>query len=643
MKPRLKPIPKLVSIFLLFVYSTLAAQTKLPEFGQFLAPDLNLKECSFDPSADAVVIFDQATSNYDDQYQLITDRRIRLKILKEKGIERGNIRIRFYSKDKFEMIRDIDAVIATPAEGGKLAWNNIDRKSLYTKQLNNYYSEISFAMPNVKVGSIIEYRYKSVMESYSGLDNWYFQKDIPVMLSSYNLYILPNVSFNYLVNKSRFMPVEIQPNNKEGRIVFEMKNIPGLRDEAYSTSYRDYLQRVTFQLATVTRYGATSEYTTDWKKLNRELLESKAFGDQVQRNLPVTAQVKQQAALFDDAVSKMKFVYDFVQGQFAWNGINSRFSENLKTVVEKKTGNSGDLNLLLVNLLQSAGLDAYPMLVSERWHGRVDTQFSFLDQFNKTVALVKINGKNYVLDASSKNTPATMVPTDLLNTKGFVVDKKNYGFVTINDNQKKRSVLINLNTKVDAKGLVKGTSTVDFYGYARIGLPELYNSNKERYNEHFKSAALNYRIDSLQVSGLESDSLPVHNKLSIEYSLTKSGNYYLLNYNFFTGLEKNPFVADYRFTDIDFGARQSIVLNGNFELPGELTAESVPKNSRIVTPDNALQAVREIKITDNVVDVNFRIELNHAVYSSESYAVIKEFFSKLVDLLNEPVVLKVKS
>ena len=90
------------------------SQTPISDFGQFSGSEFDMKECSFDKTADAVVLFDQASSNYNDEWNLITDRRIRFKILKEKGIERGDIHISFYSKDKFEFISHIDATIATP-------------------------------------------------------------------------------------------------------------------------------------------------------------------------------------------------------------------------------------------------------------------------------------------------------------------------------------------------------------------------------------------------------------------------------------------------------------------------------------------------------------------------------------------------
>jgi hypothetical protein len=42
-----------------------------------------------------------------------------------------------------------------------------------------------------------------------GLREWVFQKDIPVVVSSYNLTILPNVEFAYSFYKSAFMPISM--------------------------------------------------------------------------------------------------------------------------------------------------------------------------------------------------------------------------------------------------------------------------------------------------------------------------------------------------------------------------------------------------------------------------------------------------
>ena len=102
------------------------AQTNVSDFGQFTPAEFEIKECSFDKTADAVILLDKAIANYNDDYNLVTDTRIRLKILKEKGIERGDIHIGFYSGDKLEFIRRVNAVIATPDANGNVTWNKLE-------------------------------------------------------------------------------------------------------------------------------------------------------------------------------------------------------------------------------------------------------------------------------------------------------------------------------------------------------------------------------------------------------------------------------------------------------------------------------------------------------------------------------------
>ncbi len=173
----------LFSVLLCFInlYS-LVAQTTLPEFGAYSTEELTMTECSMDKDAEAVILLDQANSYYDDNYQLITERRIRIKILNQRGIDRGSVRIPFYSKDGFEVIKKVDAMSFTP---GDKDFSKVSRKSIFTEKEDDRYSIIKFAIPNVKTGSIIEYRYTSVMKSYSGLDNWFFQSDIPITASRF--------------------------------------------------------------------------------------------------------------------------------------------------------------------------------------------------------------------------------------------------------------------------------------------------------------------------------------------------------------------------------------------------------------------------------------------------------------------------
>src|SRR5437773_1813948 len=97
-------------IAILFFTQQIFSQPTLPEFGVYSAEEIDLKECPFEKNAEAVILLDEAYSDYGDNYELITRHRIRIKILNDRGIDRGNITIPFYSKEDFEYIKGIQGI-----------------------------------------------------------------------------------------------------------------------------------------------------------------------------------------------------------------------------------------------------------------------------------------------------------------------------------------------------------------------------------------------------------------------------------------------------------------------------------------------------------------------------------------------------
>lgn len=465
-------------LFALFIFvCKTATSQESTGFGDFTPGERALILCDFDKDAEAIVLLDKAESNYDENYRLITERRIRIKILKEAGIEQGNVHLRFYSGDDFEFINNLDGKVLNYEEG-KPVWTSLDRKAIYTKKLNPYYSEVSFALPNIKVGSIFEYKYESRMKHYGGLQEWVFQKELPVLLSSYNLTILPNTEFAYSVYKSDFMPIGIKPNSGTGSILFQMSNIPGLKEEAYMGAVNDYLQRVTFQFAGysnvrsdgyTTRVDSKTSYTNTWGKLAGELLAEKEFGGQLTKDLPGADVLQLQWSQVSDPYSRMKEIHDYVKSNLSWNGIYSKYADNgLKEAWEKKTGSNGDINLILINLLKVAGLQADPLLVSERDHGKVDTTYPYRNQFNKVAAYVTIANKHYILDGTDKQTPSFMIPFALLNTTGFIVHKKNSALLHITDAARKNLSIVSILGTVTDVGMVQLDAKANYYNYSKI-------------------------------------------------------------------------------------------------------------------------------------------------------------------------------
>ena len=55
-----------------------------------------------------------------------------------------------------------------------------------------------------------------------------------------------------------------------------------------------------------------------------------------------------------------------------------------------------------------------------------------------------------------------------------------------------------------------------------------------------------------------------------------------------------------------------------------------------------MSVYREVQVKEKVVEINMAIEINKTVYAADEYDMVKEFYKKMFDLVNEPIVLKAK-
>lgn len=458
----------LIAACCLFANSLLTAQ-EFPDFGIINNEERDLKQCTFDKDANAVVLLHEAFSDYDAQHQLITVHHIKIKILKEKGIESANVSIPFYRSNDFEQITMVEGMTINMVDNNPVQ-TKLDRKSIYTKKTNERWGEMVFAFPAIKAGSIIEYKYRSAMKHYGGLKDWDFQEELPVMMSRYTLVILPNAEFAYRVNKTLDIPITVKTQSFNGGVYFEMKNVPGLGNEPYMDARKDYLQKVIFQLSGLGMGGSNKKkYTTSWEEVTRELMMEENFGAQLNKNIGGTDDFIKQIKTLALPEEKMKGVFNYVRNNMVWNNMYSMYTtRGVKDAWQTKSGNSGEINLLLINLLKEAGLETYPMLVSERFNGKVNKSYPFMDQFNSVFACVIISNKKYYLDATDKNIPAHITPSTILNTTAFVVNLKAGGLINITNDtlQFKENIIADITVTGD--GTVSGEVSIKSMDYARV-------------------------------------------------------------------------------------------------------------------------------------------------------------------------------
>ena len=340
---------------------------------------------------------------------------------------------------------------------------------------------------------------------------------------------------------------------------------------------------------------------------------------------------------------KMIVIHDYVRRNMNWNGGESIYTENgIKSAWDKKTGSNGELNLILINLLRDAGLTVYPLLISTKDNGTANTLYPFLEQFNNTMACVLINDKRYILNAADKYNPANLIPYDVLNNEAFVVDNNKGGWIYLDDDRDMFKSRVAIFSEVEPDGIMKGDATVSNFGYSKNPRVKKWKEDKTSFEDLFSKSFTGMKINDIQVENEDADTLPLQQKVKFSMPLSSSGDYEYFSINLFQGLEKNPFIADERVSDIDFGYKQSYVLVGKIYIPDGYQFDELPKNIKMIMPDTSIVMQRLMQADTNSVDLRITLDFKKPVYAAADYPLFKEFYKKLFAALNEQVVIKKK-
>ena len=647
------------ALLLLFNSSFILAQKEIPSFGKVDKEDLQMKECEFDKDAEAYKLISFGDVRYDvvgDNFIIITDQRVRIKILKDKGLNQANIKMRYYSKNDYETMRNIAGNTYNLDNSGQIVTTKLEKSSIYQKRIDDFVSEISFTLPDVKVGSVIEYKFTDSKKSISSVPNWYFQDDIPTRVSMYRI-LVPSL-FKFTNQLLAFQKVEQKSENRNESLflngentsyvseekTYIIRDIPALRDEPYMGAPKDYQERVEFQLSRIVfPNGIIQEVMSTWPALMKELLESDMFGLQLKRNLPHTKALDDSLKNVRDDYHKMLVIHDYVRKNMNWDGSESLYSSTgIKSAWDKKSGNNTELNLILINLLRDAGIKAYPLLVSTKDNGTVSPIYPFLQQFNNTMTLVIVDDKRYVLNAADKYNPAYLIPYDVLDNEALIVDKENGGWIRLSDNKNKWRNVVSILAQITPDAEMKGTATVYNYGYCKNPRLKELKEDRSSFNDYFKKEYTGIKIDSMKIEDADIDTLPLKETVAFTLPLNSSGEYKYFTLNLFQSLEKNPFIADKRSTDIDFNYKQSYTVVGKVTIPDDYEFEDLPKSVRMIMPDTSIVLKRIIQPGPQSIDFRISLDFSSSFYPANTYPLLQEFYKKLFSTLNEQIVIKKK-
>lgn len=629
----------------------LLAQKSPARFGDIPLTDLNMTTYDQDTTASAVVLFD-----YGQSYVTVNagtpminiERHTRIKILKKEGLDWANGSILTYHEGtEEEKIIGLKAT-AYNREGGKVVETKMGKESIFKEKFNRSWNRQKFTIPNVKVGSVIEYTYKKSSEFIANFPNWSFQKKIPTRYSEYWA-MFPKI-FKFQQYMQGYVPITTYEVNEQmyfGESVVAhhwiSKNVPAFSEEEYMTTEDDFISQINFALALIDLPERTIEIMGTWKKLNDDLLDSDSFGGVLKGAGFLKDQVEQLTGGMTDPTQKIIAISDWVKANVTWDGEMDYLADPLKRVVEKKKGTVGDVNLLFASMLQKAGLAVDMVLLSTRDHGFIREAYPMRRQFNYVICQVRLDGKTLLLDATEKYLPYDILPSRCLNGKGLVISSTNSNWVDITTRGKARTV-VSADLVLYGSGELKGKLQYNRDGYDAQSARETYfDKGEEKYVKDFLSSkSWNVgKSEFIDMKDLTKQARESH-EVSIAEHANVAGDVIYINPFVATQMMENPFKPETRKYPINFGMAVEKTYMCKITLPEGYQIDEMPQNKLLALPGAAGRYTYNITQMGNVINVTSTFIVSRVLFSQDEYKPLREFYGQVVAKQAEQIVLKKK-
>jgi len=391
--------------------------------------------------------------------------------------------------------------------------------------------------------------------------------------------------------------------------------------------------------------GIKKQFSISWSDVGVDFANDKDFYKPFDQSLHDEDDLIKPAKALKTNDERIAFLFNQVKTLMKWNEEKYFYSKDgIKSAWKKKSGNWGEINMILCRLLKLSGIKAYPMMVSTRDNGRILSNFINSYQINKLVTYVPVDStKYYVLDATDKYSLYNEIPFDLLNSNGLVINKEKgkYDLVFMKKDVPVKHVVF-IDAEIKSDGTMKGTAQMNSFSYNKSNTLELNKTlDEKKYKAFLTDDDNNLKITSLKLENAEIDSLPLTQTIDFTLDLPGTDDKYIyFNPNLFTSLHRNPFISETRVSDIDFGCNNAYTINGRYKIPDGYKIEALPKSMNLLIADKSIDFRRIAGEQDGYIIINYRISYKKSLYPSGDYPDIHAYFKKMNEILNEQIVLK---
>ncbi|WP_162053774.1 DUF3857 domain-containing protein [Pontibacter pamirensis] len=643
---------KLILLFSFLVccsWSQVRAQAA--KFGNIDEAELTMRTYEKDTSAAAVILSDYGYTHFNlvNELQVVTERHIRIKILKKSGYDWANFSVPYYengsTRDRVGGIKGFTYNL----ENGKVQKEKLNSKTVFDEQRSEYWHMKKFTMPNVKEGSVIDVSYVITSDRVYNMREWEFQATIPTVWSEYRARI-PQY-FDYKFQMQGYHPLHQSDNQRQNgneminnSYVWAMKDVPALKEEKYITSLGDYQSKIEFELQQVNIPGRGTEVMTgSWSKVTDDLLGDYSFGIQLNRSGFFKEDLAAISAKYKEPEQQMQAIFELVKSRMKWNEKYGIYTSNpIRKAYDLRQGSAAEINLLLTSMLLEAGFDAGPVLVSTREHGRVMTSYSpMINKFNYVIAHVQVGGKEYLLDATEPLLPAGVLPYRCLNGSGRLIKKADQRWVELTATAS-LTKLFNATITINEQGELTGTGHESAGGYRALYLRKtILDEGESKYAERIAKEVGDFKMSKPEIKNLRD----INSALDITYNISASGSgqaNHIIYLNPMLGQAEteNPFKLNERLYPVDFGTPIDETYICRFTIPEGYELDEVPKSLVVNLPEKGGRFMYVVQQEGSSLQVMSKVNINKPVFFAPEYAYLKEFYNQIIAKQAEQIVLK---
>lgn len=641
------------------------------KFGDVKPEDFTPTVYSLDSNANAIILADIGETKYEGgnhgDFNIVYNRITRIRLINKNGFDLASVQIPLYfGNNEEEMLSNFEAATYN-IENGKVVATKVDKASLFKDKYDKNHTVRKFTFPNIKEGSIIEYKYTVSSPFYVYLDPWEFQTSTPCLWSEYQVTI-PNDILDFVLTRKGYLPYAIDTSFDDGKqsynILFPgdateaaqvgvatsntvtahwaIKDIPALKKERFITSLSNYRSVIKFQLRRLKSPTHVTDYLGNWDQFVERLTKDDDFGVPISdRNGWLNDELKKITAGSANNLEKAHKVYNYIRDNFSCLSDDGyKTTKPLKKVFQDKNGTVGDINLLLVAALKNAGLDATPALLSTRSNGIASEIYPLIEQYNYVICDVKIDGRDYTLDATNKWAGFGKLDEELYNGSARLIAPVPSLVPLVADSLKESKVTtVFMMNDEDGKGLSASFTSrlgehegMDFRGMM----------SKKTQEEYFKGQKKAFGFETT-ISDTEIDSLNQPDEpVTVKYSFTLKPEEDIIYLSpLLTEAQKeNPFKAAERLFPVEmpYCTDETYVLN--MEVPKGYKVEEMPKSARVKLNDDDGMFEYVIAASGNRIQLRCRVSIKKATFLPEDYQTLRDFYGFIVKKEAEQIVLK---